>query len=126
VQPTQQQWQHAPQNAPLTPEQTHRTKTKVRMSELLGSDHRHSDDSDQGSSNPRSRRHASTSFRRLGTVDFTARTSLSSSKLKPPKLEKNNETGKWRKTAVCDNWDNDLGDILKVGDPDHESEDAII
>ena len=51
---------------------------------------------------------------------------MGSRKLKPLKLEKNDGTGKWRKAAVFDNWENDLRDILKVGDLDPESEDAMI
>jgi hypothetical protein len=128
VQPTPQQQHHVPQNAPPTPQQSHRTPTRVRMSEPPGSDPSHSDDSDssQGPSNPRSSRHSSTPFRRSGTVDSTASTSLGRSKLKPPKLEKNDGTGKWRKAAVFDNWQNDLRDILKVGELDPASEDAMI
>jgi len=59
-------------------------------------------------------------------MDSTASTSLVSSNLKPPKLEKNDRTGKCWKAAICDNWKSDLRDALKVGDLNAESEDAMI
>ena len=90
------------------------TPTIVRMSEPSELDPSHSNDTGHASSNPRFRRHSSTQFRRLGTVDSTAITNLGNSKFKPPKLDKNDRTGKWRIAAVFDNWQDNKGDIMKV------------
>jgi len=48
-----------------------------------------------------------------------------SSKLRAPKLGKNNGSGKWKKVAIVDNWFNDAIYILEVGELDPERRSAI-
>ena len=59
-------------------------------------------------------------------MDSTASARVGKGKLQPPKLEKNDGTGKYRKTAGFENWENDLKDMLKVGEQDPKAEDTII
>jgi len=59
-------------------------------------------------------------------VGSTTGTVFGSSKLKPPKLEKNSRSGKWKQAAIFDNWVNDTVDILEVGELDSEARQAMI
>jgi len=126
--------QQPPQQPPPPPEaapppSTPKTPKQVRMSAPSGSDPGDSDgsssSSSEGDTNNGSRK-ASSRGRRSQSVWSTTSSVFGSSKLKAPKLEKNNGSGKWKEAAIFDNWVNDAIDILEVGELDPEDRSAMI
>jgi len=99
------------------------------MSASPGSDPGDSDGSSSSSSEGDSNKgsgKASSRGRRSQSMGSTTSSVFGGSKLKAPKLEKNNGSGKWKEAAIFDNWVNDAMDILEVGELDLEDTSAMI
>jgi len=123
----QQQPPPPPEAAP--PPSTPKNPKQVRMSAPLGSDPGDSDGSSSSSSEGDSNKgsgKASSRGRRSRSMGSTTSSVFGSSKLKGPKLEKNNGSSNWNEAAVFDNWVNDTMNILEVGELDPEARQAMI
>jgi len=126
--------QQPPQQPPPPPEaapqpSTPKTPKQVRMSAPPGFDPGDLDSSSSSSSEDDTNNgsgKASRRGRRSQRVGSTTSSGFGSSKFKAPKLEKNSGSGKWKETAIFDNWVNDAMDILEVGELDPEDRSTMI